>query len=372
MNDRVLFVSSHARPGGSERYLTRLVHGLDDRVAKVVALEDGWLVDELEPRPAVIPTTAHWRSLVGAARVLRRELEVARPALVHANGIKAAVVAALATVRTGIPFVWVKHDFSHGGLLSNVVAARSARIVGVSAAVASALPRRYAAKVTVVHPAVDVEPADRDEARRAVAALAGRPEGSEFVALVGRLDPYKGHGELIEILGALRAEHPKLHAVFVGGDDPSHPLEPERLRGLASRAGVADAISWLGHQPDACRLVAGCSLLVVPTSAASDGLGTEGFGLAPLEAFAVGTPVAGYAAGALPEVLGDCAVLVPPGDREALRAAIDDLLRDGRRRTTLAACGQDLVSNRYTVAAMLEGMSRVYDEVAREARHGRD
>ena len=45
------------------------------------------------------------------------------------------------------------------------------------------------------------------------------------------------------------------------------------------------------------------------------------------------------------------------GDRSfltRLRAAIDDLLRDGRRRMTLAACGQDLVSNRYTVAAMLE------------------
>ena len=53
----------------------------------------------------------------------------------------------------------------------------------------------------------------------------------------------------------------------------------------------------------------------------------EGFGLSAAEALAVEVPVVGYASGALPEVLGDAALLVPTGDTDALASAI---VRDSR------------------------------------------
>ena len=52
----------------------------------------------------------------------------------------------------------------------------------------------------------------------------------------------------------------------------------------------------------------------------------EGFGLPPLEALSVGTPVVATAVGALPELIGDFVPLAPPNNNEAfveqLRAAI--------------------------------------------------
>ena len=55
-------------------------------------------------------------------------------------------------------------------------------------------------------------------------------------------------------------------------------------------------------------------------------MGREGFPYVGLEAMAVGTPVVGYEHGGLPEMLGDCGLLVSPGDRNALGEAILHLL----------------------------------------------
>ncbi len=53
-----------------------------------------------------------------------------------------------------------------------------------------------------------------------------------------------------------------------------------------------------------------------------------------------GCPVVASQAGALPEVVGDAGVLVPPGDPDALAAALDRLLTDDSLAATLAAAGR--------------------------------
>ena len=65
----------------------------------------------------------------------------------------------------------------------------------------------------------------------------------------------------------------------------------------------------------------------------------EGFGLPSLEAMAVGVPVVAVAAGATPEVVGDCAVLAPDGSPEAIGASLDRLLSDSSLAADLARRG---------------------------------
>jgi glycosyltransferase involved in cell wall biosynthesis len=95
----------------------------------------------------------------------------------------------------------------------------------------------------------------------------------------------------------------------------------------------------------------------------------EGFGFPPLQAMAAGVPVVTTTAGALPEVVGDGALLVDPGDRDGLAAALDRVLRGGADTDELVARGLER-SRLFTWGACADGLAQLYRD-ARDARGGR-
>lgn len=358
----VAFVGSHAGRGGSERVLELLVAQLGPAwIDRIVVLEAGPAVARLGAlwTPVEVLGTGTRSGLLTGAWRLRRRLLARPPALVHANGVKAALVAALALVGTGVPVVWLKHDFSWDGPLARLVAAGCAEVTGVSAAVLAglrrgrprALPRP---RLAVVPNGVPAYAGDRARARAALAVELALPASGPLIALVGRLHPAKGQLELLDAAPAVWDRHPRAHLVLVGGEDRSHAAHGDRVRRAA--AALGERVHLLGHREDARDLVAAADVLAVPSVPDERGMGREGFGLAAVEALAAGTPVVGFDGGALPEVLGDAVVLVPAGDSAALAGAIADLLDDEPRRRALAARGRERHARRYrldvTAAAM--------------------
>lgn len=327
---RVAFVGSHAGHGGSERVLELLVEGLGpDWVERVVLLQDGPAAARLPAGVEVVPVGRRLGLLTGAAR-LRSHLREAD--VVHANGVKAALVCVLA--RPAAPVVWVKHDLSWDGRLGRWIAGRCAAVIGVSRAVVEGLPG--ASVVPNGVPDVTAAPAD----------LGPGP----IVLHVGRLHPAKGQHELLAVAPALPAQ-----VVFAGGEDPSQRAYAQRVRALAG-----DRVRFLGHRDDIAAVIAAADVVAITSGPDERGMGREGFGLAAIEAFAAGTPVVAYADGALPEVLGDAALLVPPGDRDALAAAITGLLADPERRAALARAGRARYEERYGVEVMVAGFAERY------------
>ncbi len=95
----------------------------------------------------------------------------------------------------------------------------------------------------------------------------------------------------------------------------------------------------------------------------------EGFGMPAGEAMACGVPVISTTGGALPEVVGDAGILVPPGDAAALRDAIAALLDDPERRTRLGEAGLARVRNSLTWRHAAQKTVEVYREAI--DAHGR-
>ena len=361
---RVAFVSPFVIQGGAERYLSLLLDGLDRSwIARIYFLADGPLVEELRGRGyplEVVPTGAGPLAIVRSARRLRGELNRLQPEVVQADGIKGALVATIALVGTRTPVVWLKCDFSHDGWLARAVARRCRSIAAVSRAVTETFRRPALDKTTVVPFGLPEAAVDRAKGRAALDELAGP---GPVLGLFGRLDPHKGHREVLAVLPRLRERH-DVRAVFVGADDPAHPGYREQLAAEIAAAGLDEAVALPGFRADAVELIAGCDALVIPSVTSRGGLGKEGFSLVALEAMGVGTPVVAYDYGGPPEVLGDCGLLVPPGDRDALHDALLSLLEDGALGERLGECGRRRARERFSLSAMIEAMETRYREAA--------
>lgn len=363
---RVAFVSPFVIQGGAERYLSLLLEGLDrDWIARVYFLADGPLVEELRGRGyplEVVPTGPGALAIARSAVRLRRALRRLRPDVVHADGIKGALVATLALAGTSVPIVWLKCDFSRDGWLARMVARRCSSIAAVSRAVTETFRDGGLAKTTVVPFGLPETDVDRERARAAVRELVGGGSGP-VLGLVGRLDPHKGHRELLAVLPRLRERH-DVRLLFVGADDPAHPGYRERLLAEIAEAGLGGAVALTGFRADSVELIAGCDALVIPSITSRGGLGKEGFSLVALEAMGLGTPVVAYDHGGPPEVLGECGLLVPPRDREALGDALLGLLEGGELRERLAECGRRRARERFSLPAMIEAMKTRYRDAA--------
>jgi glycosyltransferase involved in cell wall biosynthesis len=364
---RVAFVSPHALPGGAERYLELLMGALGPEwIAGAVTLQPGELVGRLQVAGhsvQVVPTGTRLGILTGAMR-LRRALRALEPDVVHANGIKAALVAGIALAGTRVPIVWVKHDFAWDGRLGRLTGLLCRRIVGVSEAVTEALGPRLRARVRVIPNGLPPVTADAGAGRRRLEEMLECGPQARVVLALGRIHPVKGTLDLVRAAATVNAERPSVCFALVGVEDPGEPAYPPLVRREIARLGLEGVVRLLGHRDDALDLVAGADVLAVPSGPPGTPLRGEGFGLVALEGMAVGTPVVAYSAGALPEVLGDCGLLVTPGDTQALAKAIVRALDDTALRSDLARRGRARVAERFSLARVVEEMRACYLDAA--------
>ena len=89
----------------------------------------------------------------------------------------------------------------------------------------------------------------------------------------------------------------------------------------------------------------------------------EGFGLPVGEAMACGVPVISTTGGALPEVVGDAGILVPPADHRALARAMSEILGNTERAGDLGLAGYQRVKKYFTWPKAAEKTVAAYREV---------
>jgi glycosyltransferase involved in cell wall biosynthesis len=182
----------------------------------------------------------------------------------------------------------------------------------------------------------------------------GVPPEAPLLGIVGRLAPEKGHSVLLEALGRLarrwRRDRPRPHLLVVG-----HGPRRASLEAAAHAHGLEHRVHFLGQRADLPDLYAALDLLVHPSL-------REGLPLVVLEAAALGVPVVASSVGAIPEALdhGAAGILLPPGDVDALAAALDHALGHPAHMRSLGARAAQQIASHYSARAMT---ARYLDEV---------
>lgn len=192
-------------------------------------------------------------------------------------------------------------------------------------------------------------------ATRPTAAALELPDGCRrYVLAIGTIEPRKDYPRLVTAFGAVAGRHPDVALVVVGSDG----WGSDRFAAAVAASPVRSRIVRPGYLDDRTlgTVLAGATVLAYPSL-------YEGFGFPPLQAMAAGVPVVATAAGAVPEVVGDAAWLVPPGDDDALAVALDRALTGGQQVADLVARGTRRAAA-YSWTACAEGLARLYADAA--------
>nr|WP_199753203.1 glycosyltransferase family 4 protein [Actinoplanes sp. ATCC 53533] len=298
----------------------------------------------------------------GAIRAMRKALSGREVDVVHAHGLRAAFVVSLARPAAPLVVTWHNAVLARGlrgqasALVERIVARAATLTLGASEDLverAGSLGARNARLGAVAAPA----PVAPKRSRAAVRAEFRIAPNVPLIVSVGRLHPQKRYDVLIEATARWRELTPP-PMVVVAGSGPSYMQ-------LAQRASEVRAkLYLLGHRTDVPDLLAGADLAVITSD-------WEARQLFAQEALRAGVPLVSTAVGGLPGLVGDAAVLIPPGDVDALDTAVRGLLADPARRAEYAARGPRQAATWPTEQDTVADVIAAYASVTTAARAGR-
>lgn len=169
--------------------------------------------------------------------------------------------------------------------------------------------------------------------------------------------PLKGLKYLLHVIASIRKKR-KINLVVIGTPKNNGPVDH-----LVRELGIHDCVDFTGkiRNEDFVHHYARATMAVIPSL-------YEGFGMPAGEAMACGVPVISTAGGALPEVVGNAGILVPPADVAALEKAIVSLLDHPEMRRELSQAGLERVKRLFTWHNAAQKTVDVYREAAHADR----
>lgn len=331
---------------GSAASFLKIAHGLKRHGHQVrvltasSAMRDGFGVQGIDAVALDLPDSG-----LGSAKRLRQALRASGSDILIADAPRDVRLGALATIGRATALVWrfnLPNRPVPGDLLARLLFGRLDRIICQSewsaGLLATGAPWLSGVPVHRIANGYDIDAlapaADRGAAFRAAHGL---PLDLPLVLTVGALSPEKGVPAAITAVAALSCRGVEVVHLLIGDGQDEAALRqsaPPHLRFLGALDERATA--------DAMR-AADVVLLPAPR---------EIFPNVVAEAMALGRAVVTVRGGAAPEVAGDAAVLVEPGDVAAMAGAVESLLADPARRSALGVAGRERIGAEFPLARM--------------------
>jgi len=371
MTTRVMLVANTGTfLGGGQVSLLGLVERMNrDRFEPyVVCPEEGDFLEALLERgvPTLVrrmPSFRGW-SAVSVPFAVRSWLDLVQQfgiELLHANGTRAMLHAALVGKLASVPVLWHVRVLGTDGWLDRALAHSAARVLVNSHAVA----RRFdflqaesdSRRPRIIHNGIDLDPFRRAEPNPDL-QREWDLEGKFVLAVLAQLIPWKRQELAIEVLALLRARGLDATLLLVGDEVPSSRGERARLQDMAERQGVAAHCIFTGFRRDVPQVLQQADVLLHPAH-------NEPFGRALVEAMAASLPVVVASGGGVEEVVldGETGVVVRADSPETWVEVIERLYDDASLRRRMGAAGLRRAENCFSVESHVASVERVYEEV---------
>ncbi len=285
--------------------------------------------------------------------------------LIYSNTIRGHIVGTVASIITGIPIVWMLHDFTFSSSFLRLLSWRPKKVFCVSQKVKEYYIDKapvLAQKISIIPNGVQPELFIK-KTLHAIADINGEPlvfqDDKKYIGIIGRIDTWKGQDVVARAARLLRDEYgttfSHVEFLIIGNPTLTSPQRQQYYDNLLAyvKEHQLTNVHFLGHQ-DIYSLLPRLDILLHASTEA------EPFGRTIIEAFASGTPVIASNLGAPMDIItyGENGLLFTPGDARDLTHKIAMLLGDKHLADTLTLKGKRSVTNSYQLPLIIDKIKK--------------
>lgn len=364
MSKLMLAISNHSYMlGGGEYSFLDLLSSLPQNWHVLAALpEEGELATRLKqkgietqiiPLPSIRPWNAF--NALASLRTCYNLCHSYRPALIYANGSRAALYGGIVGRILKLPVIWHCRIADSDILLDFILARLSSRVIANSRATANRFGTRFQSKIRVIHNGVNLDWLRKVTLRpRSIAN-----HEIKIILTVARVSREKRHDLVISAFERVAISNPKARLICIGSKDPADPEWWNHLQTLTHRSPFSNRIQWLGFCSDVRPWYRSAFIFVLGTE-------NEAFGRVLVEAMACGVPVVAMRSGAIPEIVrhGQDGLLVSPGGANEMASAMSEILKNEDLRRHLAKSATKR-AEAFSLRAHVEKMVHLFEDAVK-------
>ena len=358
-NLNIMQIISGRGVNGALVYCKMLCEQLVERGHRVtlVCRENSWMSENVDSSKVQIIESSLEKFSPSELKRMSSLARKHRIDLIHTHMTRGQNFGVMLKLMTGIPVVATAHNrlFQLHWNLNDYVIANSQATFDYHARI----NRIPASRMEVVYCCSDLERLTHVNSDQAMAIRENlRVKQDQFlIGMIGEFATRKGQIHLIRALPRILKEVPDARVVLLGrfGRRQAHVKKIRRFILENNLAGVA---KWLGRKSNVAQYMTACDVTVVPSL-------EEPLGLVAIESLMAKTPVVASRTGGLKEVVidGQTGLLVPPGDENAIAAAVIRLAKDKGLREQLSQNGYEHVCKTFAPSNLIDQVADIYQRI---------
>jgi len=385
---RILHYNHTSSVSGAENILLAIVENLDrGRFQAVVTAPEGCcLGDAMNQRNTrFVPmrdlsARFTWRpdllakyaaSSLLAILALRKIVRAEKPHIIHANSIRAGLIATFATRGMEVPVLWHIHDMLPRHPLSPLIRAIAAfasevSIVSVSKATARSFEGKYLRPLLrrrsfTLYNGIDTQRYARERGRRSeIRKVLGLSNATFCIGHIGQFSERKNQLGMVRAFAELLPQMPNAVLLLVGAPLFAHETRYAReLQREVRKLGIDDRVQFLGQRSDVPSLLQALDLLVVNSR-------EEPLALTVVEGFSAHVPVLGSRTGGIPEMIEHDVTgwLISATDHHALARDIVSIAGNAVASERVCAAAFALAKSKFALESFMNGFSCLVEGIA--------